>query len=478
MAKEMDNNQPTGKVKIPAELAHFLRQETYSLLIKGHTGTGKTTLALSILRALNMDKNCLYISTRISPDQIFQYHTWLNDFFSHPKKTTDSSPDELEDEKNNQSIFVDGRLDEPVALFERITNELMDVKAPTIVIDFWDSIGFFMDKEASMSNSKVLQTWRERAGAKLIFVTEHPEDRALDFLTDGIVELRQKYYNERVIREIVLSKLRGVRINKPSYIFSVDNGMFHSYDHYHPSEFLDSARFLQSNHDSKKDLLRTKSHFTTGYHELDEIFGGGFPIGCTTSLELGPHVNAKVALAFLGKIITNFITSENLLVFQPFEKTGQDMITQYVKSHGLQSDLTNIITATVQSKKSTVPSNENTVSQLGQIQDIIQKIKKKYQKKRLLTILGPEMTEVFSNESNNMGRESLAFIKSNSDLSIFISRRLPDNNHTHLSAIADMRLLITEIDGTLCIQSERPWSHLYVITTSSEHNEISLGPIV
>ncbi|MGI0092494.1 MAG: RAD55 family ATPase [Nitrosotalea sp.] len=477
MAKEMYNNQPTDQIKIPAELAHFLRQETYSLLIKGHTGTGKTTLALSILKALNMDKDCLYISTRISPDQIFQYHTWINDFFSHPKKITDSSPNELEDEKNSQSIFVDGRLDEPVALFERITNELMDVKAPTIVIDSWDSIEFFMDKEASMSNSKVLQTWRERAGAKLIFVTEHPEDRTLDFLTDGIVELRQKYYNERVIREIVLSKLRGVRINKPSYIFSVDNGMFHSYDHYNPSEFLDYTRFLQSNHDSKKDLLRTKSHFTTGYHELDEIFGGGFPIGCTVSVELGPHVNSKVALAFLGKIIANFVTSENLLVFQSFEKTGQDMISQYVKSHSLQSDLTEIITATVQSKKSMVPSNENIDSQLDQIQDTIQKIKKKYQKKRLLTILGPEMTEVFSNGSDKTGRESLAFIKSNSDLSIFISRRLPDNNHTHLSDIADIRLLILEIDGTLCIQSERPWSHLYVITTS-EHNEISLGPIV
>src|SRR6185437_15400617 len=161
--------------------------------IKGHTGTGKTTLALSILRTLNMNKDCLYISTRVSPDQLFQYHTWMDEFFSQPRKTPDSIPDELENEKNTHPIFVDGRLDEPVALFERITNELMDVKAPTIVIDSWDSIGFFMDKEASMSNSKVLQTWRERAGAKLIFVTEHPEDRTLDFLTDGIVDLKQKY---------------------------------------------------------------------------------------------------------------------------------------------------------------------------------------------------------------------------------------------------------------------------------------------
>lgn len=479
MTKDMDDKQPIGnKVKIPVELSHFLRQESYSLLIKGHTGTGKTTLALSILRALNMDKDCLYISTRVSPDQLFQYHTWMDEFFSQPRKTPDAIPDELENEKNSHPIFVDGRLDEPVALFERITNELMDVKAPTIVIDSWDSIGLFMDKEASMSNSKVLQTWRERAGAKLIFVTEHPEDRTLDFLTDGIVELRQKYHNERVIREIVLSKLRGVRINKPSYMFSVNNGMFHSYDHYHPSEFVDFSHFLQSDNNAKKDFLKARSHVTTGYHELDEVFGGGFPTGGMVSIELGPHVNAKVAFAFLGKIIANFIASENLLVFQPFEKTGHDIVSQYVKSHGSQNDLIKSITATTQSKKSTVPLNESVGNQSGQIQDTIQKIKKKYQKKMLLTILGPEIVDGFSNESSKINHESLSFIKSNSDLSIFVSRRLPDNKHTYLSEIADIRLLIFENDGTLCLQSETPWSHLYVITASPKNHEISLGPIV
>ena len=31
--------------------------------------------------------------------------------------------------------FEDARLDEPESLFERITNELMDIKSPIIVID-------------------------------------------------------------------------------------------------------------------------------------------------------------------------------------------------------------------------------------------------------------------------------------------------------------------------------------------------------
>ncbi|SMH71446.1 RAD55 family ATPase [Candidatus Nitrosotalea okcheonensis] len=476
---EVGSYQLTGdKVKIPLELAHFLRQETYSLLIKGHTGTGKTTLALSILRKLNIDRNCLYISTRVSPDQLFQYHTWMDGFFNQPKKI-DAPLDAPEEEENIHPTFVDARLDEPVTLFERITNELMDVRAPIIIIDSWDSIGCFMDKEASMSNSKVLQTWRERAGAKLIFVTENPEDRALDFLVDGIVELRQKYHNERIIREIRLSKLRGVRINKPSYIFSVNNGMFHSYDHYHPSEFLNPARFLQPKDNVRRDLIKTKSHFTTGYPELDEMLGDGFPTGCAVSVELGPHVSANVALAFLCKIITNFIASENLFLFQPLEKTGQGVILQYAKSLGLQSDLIKIISSTTQPKQSTATLRDNPNKHLDHIRQEIQKIKKKHPKKMLLTILGTEVTDLFSKDPSKQDRKSLSFIKSNSDLSIFVSRRLPDNRHTIMSDIVDVRLLIVEIDGTLCLQSETPWSHLYAITTSPENdNEINLGPIV
>jgi predicted ATP-dependent serine protease len=58
---------------IPSELMQFVKHDTYSLLIKGYAGTGKTTLSLTILRVLNIKSNFFYISTRISPRQIFIY---------------------------------------------------------------------------------------------------------------------------------------------------------------------------------------------------------------------------------------------------------------------------------------------------------------------------------------------------------------------------------------------------------------------
>src|SRR5579863_5918400 len=145
-----DNQSNFSNGKIPSDLVNFLKQDTYSLIIKGLAGTGKTTLALTILSEMQIKTDCLYISTRISPDQLFQYYPWLKESFSDSRKTKLT---ENMDNGDNSLVFVDARLDEPGSLFERITNQLMDVKAPTIIIDTWDAIGFFMDKEALMNNA-------------------------------------------------------------------------------------------------------------------------------------------------------------------------------------------------------------------------------------------------------------------------------------------------------------------------------------
>src|SRR5256885_12431436 len=185
--KSSKNKEQIEKlVHIPFELMQFVQRNTYSLLIKGYAGTGKTTLSLSILRALKIKSNFFYISTRVSPKQLFLYYPWLGKFIEQSKT---SGSDETSEQGYNLSSFEDARLDEPESLFERITNQLMDVKAPIIIIDSWDAIASFMDKEARLNNERVLQTWRERAGAKLIFISEDPKDTTLDFLVDGVVEL-------------------------------------------------------------------------------------------------------------------------------------------------------------------------------------------------------------------------------------------------------------------------------------------------
>ena len=70
---------------IPLELREFMKNETYSLLVKGRSGSGKTTLALSILHTLKEKNNFFYISTRSSPKQLFDHYPWLRKIIKEPE---------------------------------------------------------------------------------------------------------------------------------------------------------------------------------------------------------------------------------------------------------------------------------------------------------------------------------------------------------------------------------------------------------
>ena len=268
---------------IPSELLQFVRRDTYSLLVKGYAGTGKTTLSLTILRTLKIKNNFFYISTRLSPKQLFIYYPWLGKYVDITANQ-DENPTSSQHMGYNISSFEDARLDEPESLFERITNQLMDVKAPIIIIDSWDAVASFMDKEARLNNERVLQTWRERAGAKLIFISENPNDTTLDFLVDGIVELDQKVHDGMRLREISLTKLRGIRINKPSYLYTLNKGVFQSYTSYDPNDFVFSDSYNYKINPTRRQgsaRLYPSQHrdgyINSGYEELDEELRGGFP---------------------------------------------------------------------------------------------------------------------------------------------------------------------------------------------------------
>ncbi|TLX81880.1 MAG: hypothetical protein E6L00_05230 [Thaumarchaeota archaeon] len=472
-----------NSMHIPTELIDFLKRETYSLLIKGGAGTGKTTLALTILRILNINKNCLYISTRISPAQLFKYYPWLESFFG---KSVKSELDEISEFETNTPIFVDSRLDEPGSLFERITNQLMDARAPTIIIDSWDAIGYFMDKEALMNNARVLQTWRERSGAKIIFIAEEQKDATLDFLVDGIVELHQKYYDNRILREIFLSKLRGVRINRPSYIFTLNNNVFRSYDPYRPTDYV-ITNVLDKKPESTLQTF-SNTHVKTGYPELDKILGDGLHKKSFVNIEIDSNINAKVVLAFLGKIISNFASTGNPVLFQPFEGINHEYLTRYLESRLSKDAMRMLEISQFANKSKSTPTNSAQVSkypdsiqQLESVKKDIIKIQKKYPKKLLLVIVGSDLShESHTGDMRKQIKQQIEFIKSKADLFILVTRHSQDNIQEKLSKISDMYLSVSEINDTLFLKSKIPWSHLYAIVTdrNSGYPKISLEPIV
>ncbi len=494
-----NNRSRTTGAHIPNELLEFVRRDTYSLLVKGIAGTGKTTLSLTILRTLKIKNNFFYISTRLSPKQLFSYYPWLGRYVDMAPNLEQTPTLASQRMGYNISSFEDARLDEPESLFERITNQLMDVKAPIIIIDSWDAIASFMDKEARLNNERVLQTWRERAGAKLIFISENPSDTTLDFLVDGIVELNQKLHDGVRIRELYLTKLRGIQIKKPSYIYTLYKGIFQSYNPYDPRDFMFRDSFNINNNNISLNWVQRRRKGSTvhnpslirdyyvpsGYGQLDEALGGGFPKKGVVLLETQSSIHSKVTLTLLTGTISNILRNDSPVLIEPFRGMDATVIMSYLRPYLPKEDKKNLIKIFSTDKinhQYAISQHQKLVDSEKQIQyfrDLILKTRREHPNKLLVIVMGVGMCSRIHQYQEVNGTDFMRFISSTADLTL-IALRHHYSTELNLSEIADVHLYLAAVSGTLVLHSVMPETHSYAVVTDrfSGYPVIRLEPLV
>jgi KaiC/GvpD/RAD55 family RecA-like ATPase len=467
--KDRNGDSPSH---IPEDLLHFIRRDTYSLLVKGFAGTGKTTLALTILNVLGINNNFFYISTRLSPKQLFQYYPWLKDFIQQSKPRGTS----LARDHGVMSSFEDARLDEPESLFERITNQLMDIKSPIIIIDSWDAIASFMDREARLNNERVLQTWRERAGAKLIFISEQPTDTTLDFLVDGIVELKQSYYNNVKTRQIFLQKLRGTRINRPSYLYTLENSIFHSFVPYHLVNF--EPRKIGA---GAVSMRSTGDSIQSGYPMLDASLGSGFPRKGVVLLELDSHVNMTIAMLFLQKIVSNFLLSGNPVLLQPVNWMEQSSVLRFFET-SMPAGRKHLFKILWAGKSNRISNNIRSTGKnqsSDQLLAALVKMKQRHRNRVLLNIMWIDAIQSFyeAKKVRSGIKNMLSRIMTHADLSIAVLTHSQDDMLELVSEVSNIHLRFLMINDTLFLQTIVPSSNLFSLVFD-RHSDMSLKPVV
>jgi KaiC/GvpD/RAD55 family RecA-like ATPase len=458
LEKQPEINVEEGNhlISMPEELMQFIQRDTYSLLIKGYAGAGKTTLALTILRALGTKDNFFYISTRISPKELFSYYPWLSKFAEQSTRSEEGAS-----EHALMPTFEDARLDEPESLFERITNQLMDIKSPIIIIDSWDAIASFMDKEGRLNNERVLQTWRERAGAKLIFISEHPDDTTLDFLVGGVVELRQRYHDNTRFREIVLLKLRGVRIDRPSYIYTLEDSVFRSFEPYVPPK---SRKPPGDRPLPKRPIeILSSTHIKSGFPALDRALGGGFPKNGFVLLEHDERISATTAISVFSGLVSNFVSAGNPVFVQPSRRSEPQEIMETL-GPSLPAGKRNLLKILWTKKFPALGDNIFVVSNKFPARSSVLRLKKKYQGKLVLNIMAGDISSPEGGENSPLEDQILSVRASDLSLALVSSAR--KEQFEYFSGIADIHLRLVMISNTLFLHPILPASTLYAVQFS------------
>lgn len=455
----MVNHNNHNLLDIPSELKEFMKNDTYSLLVKGPSGSGKTTLSLTILHSLKAKNNFFYISTRASPKQIFEHYPWLRKFVKAPSRDIDSP-----EVGQNLSAFEDARLDEPESLFERVTNQLMDVKNPVIIIDSWDSVASLMDREARLNNERVLQTWRERAKAKLIFTTEESVESSLENIVDGVVELNYELKDGLRTRSLFLKKLRGIPIKRSLYLFTLKDRImrcFHSYD-------ARDFKIINKDNISKEKESHTQI-LQSGYYDLDNYVGSTLPQNGLITIEKDDAVSNDTIVLFLNDLLQNFSKMNYSLLL---DSTLGAIVTDANKSKSKnQQKLYLIDVPELQEKFS-----KNDLSGKNTFYKYVDKaISGRENREKIVAMMESGSMASFISTTSDMDN-FCRYMKRKFELSFLIlnSNNTPEKYYS----LSDIHLKFILICGTLFLKCSTPASALFGIKVVNSVPQIQLDHVL
>lgn len=285
---------------LPPELESVLTRRGFILLVKGETGTGKTTVALELMARLQTEGDTVHISTRTYPDKLAYQQALFRHLIEQANVKFFST---LEFDPTQ---FVIGH-----KVVSGLHQLLSTMENPLVVLDSWEGIADYVPQEARMKVEQSLMAVLEETGARLVMISEHPEtSTTLDQLADVILILHHEVAEDRRIRELEIRKLRGVPIRQDRYLFTLAGGRFRYLEPFQFSLPTKTAQF--------KPLANTETHMSTGSRDLDDLLGGGVPRGSTLLLSIRGEVPFEAQVYIPLTALLNFLVTNNAVMAFPY----------------------------------------------------------------------------------------------------------------------------------------------------------------
>jgi len=296
------------------------------VLLAGNPGTGKTVFSMQFLYkgAEKYGENGIYVSFAENEDTIIHNISRLFGYDLRKREKGDGKVKILDfttvTEKGLPTIL------------EMILEEVAASKATRLVIDSFSAMAqaFKEPIEARLIIHNILGKLVRQLGCTTILIVEVPTGSERigisieEFVADGVIVLRKDNYDGRLIREIEIEKLRGTRLERQKFLFTLHKS-FQVFPPFSPKETEDPKPF--------EPTRGTKTHYPSGIPELDEILGGeGYPRGCSVLYELGENVPVDALDAVVNPTIANFVMRNRGFITTPIIGYGPEDIRKMVSS--------------------------------------------------------------------------------------------------------------------------------------------------
>jgi circadian clock protein KaiC len=176
----------------------------------------------------------------------------------------------------------------------KILLEIASMQAKRLILDSFSAMAFADQSEARTVIHTCFSRVIRAHGCTTVMIAEGQdiEKQMPGYVADGIIKLVSDKVGERILRELTIDKMRGVKLTQRSAIFTIDKGV----------------RVIPTfaiNHSLQKVISKvvpdTNEKISTGIKDLDAFVGGGINRGTVAFFEMAG----------------NLVTSESMLLIMP-----------------------------------------------------------------------------------------------------------------------------------------------------------------
>jgi KaiC/GvpD/RAD55 family RecA-like ATPase len=445
-----------------------LKPTVKGILVKGEPGAGKTTFAVELLRIRGRG---LYISTRVSREQLFEQHPRIRTLVERGQLVEAGV-------EGNALQFEELGLAKPQEFIERLRS-VKKLGDPVVVLDSWDAAAKALTPAERLAAEQALLQTTEQAGGQLVFLSEEPHQTTTDYLVDAIVVLKDEVLEGRRLRRIEWRKLRGSPIPQRSFPFSLAEGTFTLFQRVHvlrPGEYKAMMVRLAT---------QAEPYYSSGSPEFDAYFGANMRPGTVTLLEIGSHVGIDWHLPLVASMRLHFLANGGFSVSIPTGTATVTTSTQMVRQHLPEDVVTNRLRIGQYEEYPPDPcffglEPTSIIRAYQAFWTEVERLRNATGGVGFLHLGADLIEEMHGADAVAKHTGPLVRRARHSNHVAVITARPASRSKEKLADLCDVHLRLEEVDGALVLYSEKPPSQLYNLEYDYRpgYPTIRLTPIV
>jgi len=220
-------------------------------------------------------------------------------------------------------------------LVDSIINEVCKVGAKRLVLDSYSALAqaFKSPFESRIFISTILSRLIRGMGCTILLIKETGGDEESfgteEFVADGVIRFSATGIEGRRLRSLEILKLRGVRIEVPKLIFTLDGG----FRVFRPFEFKFPERS-----ESFQPPIDPPGKYSTGLNEMDNILGGGMPESSFMILECDERIPIIIVPLLVHSMTASFLLKGRGVIIAPSSGINYASLSEFLKLYGVTSE--------------------------------------------------------------------------------------------------------------------------------------------